>query len=653
MLLLQSQMNMSLVNSFSMNMMVTTSGRTRTRTKGKNKKRRKSSGAQFQSLSQSQSPPAKRQTPKPKKIYTKPKKIYSVDELSKMTLAQAIQESTSSTQLLQTAQRLWLPTDKDLPPHLRTQAIHHEKRIKAASQLLQRLGDFIGVEQGINFALDGDAPHAHYLWKDAEENGLKRAILASFLPFDDGKEKSGSSSSSDTTTTSNGQKNLHISLMGLHSIVGYTLPPLTIFSKQKQNQNDTSRDNTKNAALASTSTDIDGEIVDTIREWIGMADGLAWKITMREAVEVRWAIRGILTRIDLNNNANANANANEADNDNAVVGDSETAAAEAEALSYGFMNKCIPNLNQRVSKLPFDIIPSCVDWESVQVESEDSDSDIMHSLLTDIPFQFDVITTRTGEKVQERRGTSWVVSNDSIGSLAYSGKLMQPQLVPSVVGRAMRQVEKGIIEHDACEDLYDVQVPGSGGTISRNRDYESQLQLCHEEIGEYFDCSLCNHYPNEESACKFHSDPEHGTYWERLTCVVSAGNQDVRKFAFRPIPNENRWSRYESKEAKANKSKYPAGNGNGSPSTSNSSGGEDEDIVPARIPLFPGDLVKMFAECNDVFHHAVYSSLSSGEAKKNTGDGRVSLVFKKAVDRGNGKKGHGRRGEGRRSRRYQ
>eukprot|EP01083_Nonionella_stella_P105030 301768_1 len=111
----------------------------------------------------------------------------------------------------------------------------------------------------------------------------------------------------------------------------------------------------------------------------------------------------------------------------------------------------------------------------------------------------------------------------------------------------------------------------------------------HEEIGEYFDCSLCNHYPNEESACKFHTDPEHGTYWERLTCVVSAGNQDVRKFAFRPIPNENRWSAYESRKMKANnRSKHPAGNGNdnGSSSTTNSGGGEDEDIAPAIIPLF-------------------------------------------------------------------
>lgn len=608
-------MQINSVNSFTMNMMATTSTKGRgqgSRTKGKKNKKRRNNNNKSGSNSQ----PQPQSIPKPK-----PKRIYTSDEISKMTLPQAIQESTSSTQLLQTAQRLWLPSDENLPPHLYTQEIHHEKRIKAASQLLSRLGDYLGMEQGVDFEVDA---HVN-LWKCANENGFKRAILASFIQFDGGREKNGDGGT--TAFGSNGHKNLHIALLGLHSIVGYTLPPLT---------------STSTSTPTAESTEIDNEITNAIREWIGMADDLTWTFTMREAVEVRWALRGILTRIDLN------ASEEGTNND---VGRSEAAEAGAGALSsYDFMNKCMPNLNQRVSKLPFDIIPSCVDWESL-VESDDDDdddnddSDIMRSLLNDIPFQFDVITTRTGSKVQERRGTSWVVSNDSIGSLAYSGKLMQPHLVPSVhvVGRAMRQVEKGILEHDACEDLYDV-VPGNVGAMSRtryNRDYESQLQLCHEEMGEYFDCSLCNHYPNEESACKFHTDPEHGTYWERLTCVVSAGNQDVRKFAFRPIPNENRWSRYENKEAKAVHG-----------STSSSNGGEDEDIVPAIIPLFPGDVVKMFAECNDVFHHAVYPSFSSGEAK-NTGDGRVSLVFKKAVDRGNGKKGHGRAGEGRRSRRYQ
>ena len=71
----------------------------------------------------------------------------------------------------------------------------------------------------------------------------------------------------------------------------------------------------------------------------------------------------------------------------------------------------------------------------------------------------------------------------------------------------------------------------------------------------------------------------------------------------------------------------------------------------------------MHAECNDLFHHAVYgrqdvsvgvgvdTASSDLTLKNSAGDGRVSLVFKRAMDRGNGRKGHGKAGEGRRSRR--
>ena len=63
----------------------------------------------------------------------------------------------------------------------------------------------------------------------------------------------------------------------------------------------------------------------------------------------------------------------------------------------------------------------------------------------------------------------------------------------------------------------------------------------------------------------------------------------------------------------------------------------------------------MDSECNDLFHHAVYNRqdvrVGTNELVKNS-DGRVSLVFKRAMDRGSGRKGHGKAGEGRRSRRF-
>jgi hypothetical protein len=194
---------------------------------------------------------------------------------------------------------------------------------------------------------------------------------------------------------------------------------------------------------------------------------------------------------------------------------------------------------------------------------------------------------------------------------------MNPHPLPSIVSKAMRQVEKSIIASENNE----------------------QLELCHDTMGKYFDCALCNHYPNEESACKFHTDPEHGIYWERLTCVVSAGNDDVRKFAFRPIPNENEWDRYETQKARNIGIRNQ----------------KDDGILPAVVPLFPGDVVTMDHDCNDVFHHAVYgrSDASVGvSSDSGRGDGRVSLVFKRAMNRGNGRKGHGRAGQGRRAKKY-
>lgn len=73
----------------------------------------------------------------------------------------------------------------------------------------------------------------------------------------------------------------------------------------------------------------------------------------------------------------------------------------------------------------------------------------------------------------------------------------------------------------------------------------------------------------------------------------------------------------------------------------------------------------MTGVCNDLFHHAVYASpienqgghegkisqKGVGKLVGNGSNGRVSLVFKRALDRGGGKKGHSLAGEGRRSRR--
>ena len=68
----------------------------------------------------------------------------------------------------------------------------------------------------------------------------------------------------------------------------------------------------------------------------------------------------------------------------------------------------------------------------------------------------------------------------------------------------------------------------------------------------------------------------------------------------------------------------------------------DVNNAPASLQLFPGDVVFMTGSCNDMFHHAVYSSPFDNVEINNS---RVSLVFKRALERGGGKKGHGLRGE--------
>ena len=101
-------------------------------------------------------------------------------------------------------------------------------------------------------------------------------------------------------------------------------------------------------------------------------------------------------------------------------------------------------------------------------------------------------------------------------------------------------------------------------------------------------------------------------------------------FAFRPIPDVTSWKEWDEIDPSA-------------PMEANI----QNDNASVALQLFPGDVVFMTGSCNDVFHHAVYSSPSEGIAMN---DSRVSLVFKRALDRGGGRRGHGLAGEGRRSR---
>jgi len=117
-------------------------------------------------------------------------------------------------------------------------------------------------------------------------------------------------------------------------------------------------------------------------------------------------------------------------------------------------------------------------------------------------------------------------------------------------------------------------------------------------FGERYDCALCNWYEGDSgAACAWHADPEHGSLWALETAVVSVG--ETRRFAFRAT-----------------------GDAVGDQYT---------------FYLFHGDVVRMWADCQQRFQHAVMG----GEGAHAAGD-RASLVFKQALPRGPaGRRGHG------------
>jgi hypothetical protein len=340
---------------------------------------------------------------------------------------------------------------------------------------------------------------------------------------------------------------------------------------------------------------------------------------LKDAMEVRWAIRGLVTRLKLANSSLLSGSR------------ASNATTAAERLSFA-----TPNINVRTSRLPFDILPHCLPWE---MDSESRyyigypSQSMVSDLLRSIPFNFDTLTTRTGDSITERRGTAWL-AEDGIGALAYSGKLMRPSAVPEwVSGGVMREIERSIARDMNMRGVVSQKVNLGEASVEIIWDDVTTNNLPFLELGRFsrdvptfFDCALCNHYPDGDSACKFHTDPEHGSHWHRTTAVVSAGSS--RKFAFRPIPGVSAWDEWD-------------------PSLMTVRAKGEASCAPAAVQLFPGDVVFMAGACNDLFHHAVYASPFDGVGNNS----RVSLVLKRALDRGGGKKGHSLAGEGRRSRR--
>lgn len=487
----------------------------------------------------------KNQKPKPK-----PKNLPSASnppaKANPKSLGEAVQLAQTIPELLDVAARFWLPTDADLPSHLRTQSLHHERRQRWGAQLLSKLG---AASLYSSSTIDT-------IWQDKR---FARAVLAVALPFPSENAPLPKTSDKDSRT-------LREALIGLHTLVG----PM-------EGQQLTS------LLLSLAHTE---DLYHGIQVMIERAEANANQFILPEAIEVRWAARGLVAQLGSSVAPNHNINSEE-----------ESAKDDLSSLQQ-YLTTAFPQLEERVKGLPFDILPMGVDFSNLKHWPEGNDglenqADIMTSLRQSIPFKYDTIVTRHGDSVTERRGTAWV-AEEGIGALAYSGKLMPPSPMPPLVRCLMEQVESA------------VEAPTEN----------------------FFDCALCNYYPEGDAACKFHTDPEHGTMWERLTAVVSVG--DSRRFAFRPIPDQSAWSDWDNSDV-----------------TTTETGN-----IPAVIRLFPGDIVSMWADCNDSFHHAVYPESETATSPRDASElRRVSLVLKRAIAYGSGRRGHGLAGAGRRSRR--
>eukprot|EP00523_Entomoneis_sp_CCMP467_P002261 CAMPEP_0168747712 /NCGR_PEP_ID=MMETSP0724-20121128/15799_1 /TAXON_ID=265536 /ORGANISM="Amphiprora sp., Strain CCMP467" /LENGTH=600 /DNA_ID=CAMNT_0008795513 /DNA_START=131 /DNA_END=1930 /DNA_ORIENTATION=+ len=509
------------------------------------------------------------------------------------SVGQQIQMASSRDDLLEAATHLWLPTDDGLAPHLRLQQVHHEKRLRWSAQLLAKLGSIsIATTTTMMMMLNDSHNDNNRLLTDVR---FERAVLAAALPFENRIE---------TDRVEKELRYLQEALVGLYNVLS-----VAALSNNNTNDNDDNSDSDSdgvhryhqlNGGGGSSSGSMMKVVVsDTVRQGLSTmmqrVEHLAHEVALSDAVELYWACRGIQSRIL------------------EKEGDTSHDSNGIAATRGGWAAQ--PQLQARVERLPFDILPGRLDWNQALRSQDDHHNSptipVTQRLQNEIDFCFDTIVTRMGASVTERRATAWI-AEEGVGALAYSGKLMPPQPISPVIQNVMRNVEESILS----------SIDG--------KENNNQHQYYPRP---FFDCALCNHYPDAESACKFHTDPEHGTHWERLTCVVAAGAP--RRFAFRPIPGQSMWSEWENTD-----------NSNDIVAATQAA----KDHVPAVCTVFPGDIVKMDASCNDDFHHSVYAEQSDAVLGTESQE-RVSLVLKRAIARSGGQKGHGIAGQGRRSRR--
>ena len=115
---------------------------------------------------------------------------------------------------------------------------------------------------------------------------LERATLAAAMPFEN---KEG-----EKLDSTKQARNLVLSLTGLHTLAGATLPEsaLSFYPNRRKKHPNFPMNDIPQMKVA-------GGILKSTALLIQQAEELASQVSLREAVELRWAIRGIVVRFGL------------------------------------------------------------------------------------------------------------------------------------------------------------------------------------------------------------------------------------------------------------------------------------------------------------------------------------------------------------------
>ena len=83
---------------------------------------------------------------------------------------------------------------------------------------------------------------------------------------------------------------------------------------------------------------------------IQSADELSKRSALKDAIEVRWAIRGLVVRLEMANTILSTS-------------DTELEKSLTNCNNWSVLDFTSPNLNARTSNLPFDVFSHCLPWQ--------------------------------------------------------------------------------------------------------------------------------------------------------------------------------------------------------------------------------------------------------------------------------------------------